>query len=113
MSTLEELWNGLADTEAEVWLGLDDCGSSSNPCSDGSEGTFTFSDGSVLTVKSGTFAGGDVVFNEYTDWKTGQPVADEAKRQKQDCVKLDKTLSYDDASCDKPKNYVCEKPTTA
>merc|ERR1712210_194074 len=92
---LNNLWTALGDEEANTWLGLDDCGSETSPCDDSADGTFTFSDGSSLAVASGSFDGQDVEWDGYADFKDGQPVADSAKRQKQDCIKVDKTLNWD------------------
>ena len=109
-TVLNTLWTNLGNDDADTWLGLDDCGSTTSPCDDSADGTFTFSDGTVLGITSGTFADQDVVWDSYDDFKDGQPVADEAKRQKQDCIKIDKTLNWDDSNCANTMTYACEKP---
>merc|ERR1711936_1295169 len=76
-TVLNTLWTNLGNDDADTWLGLDDCGSTTSPCD---------------------------------DFKDGQPVADEAKRQKQDCIKIDKTLNWDDSNCANTMTYACEKP---
>merc|ERR1712210_9361 len=107
---LNNLWTALGDDEADTWLGLDDCGSETSPCDDSADGTFTFSDGSSLAVSSGSFENEDVEWEGYDDFKDGQPVASSDKRQKQDCVKVDKTLNWEDANCANAMTYACEKP---
>jgi len=109
-TVLNTLWTALGDEDADTWLGLDDCGSETSPCDDAADGTFTFSDGSTLSVASGSFDDQDVVWDDYDDFKDGQPVALSDKRQKQDCVKIDKTLNWDDSNCANTMTYACEKP---
>jgi len=109
-TVLNTLWTALGDDDADTWLGLDDCGSTTSPCDDSADGTFTFSDGSNLAIASGSFDDQDVVWDGYDDFKAGQPVADSSKRQKQDCIKVDKTLNWDDSNCENTMTYACEKP---
>jgi hypothetical protein len=45
----------------------------------------------------------------WTAWKTGQPVADPAKRESQDCVKIDKTGTWDEGDCTKAFAFACQK----
>ena len=109
-TVLNNLWTALENEDADTWLGLDDCGSATIPCDDDADGTFTFSDGSTLSIASGSFDTEDVTWDGYDDFKDGQPVASSDKRQKQDCVKVDKTLNWDDANCANAMTYACEKP---
>jgi len=111
-NVLNNLWTALGDEEADTWIGLDDCGSATSPCDDSADGNFTFSDGSSLAVSSGSFDNQDVEWEGYNDFKEGQPVADFGKRQKQDCIKIDKTLNWDDVNCENTMTYACEKPST-
>merc|ERR1712130_716072 len=111
-NVLNNLWTALGDEEADTWIGLDDCGSATSPCDDSADGNFIFSDGSSLAVSSGSFDNQDVEWEGYHDFKDGQPVADSGKRQKQDCIKIDKTLNWDDVNCENTMTYACEKPST-
>ena len=109
-TVLNNLWTALENEDADTWLGLDDCGSATIPCDDDADGTFTFSDGSTLSIASGSFDTEDVTWDGYDDFKDGQPVANSAKRQKQDCIKVDKTGNWDDSNCENTMTYACEKP---
>merc|ERR1712158_57775 len=81
-TVLNTLWTNLGNDDADTWLGLDDCGSTTSPCDDAADGTFTFSDGSSLAVASGSFDSLNVEWDGYDDFKDGQPSDDSAKRQK-------------------------------
>merc|ERR1712098_77689 len=104
LNTLYDRLENNEQKDAETWIGLDDCGSaeSTNDCKDSADGIFTFSDNTKLTLSSGS---------SYENFKDWEPVADLVGRQKQDCVKFDNTLKWDDDNCEKPMTYACEKPT--
>ena len=64
-----------------------------NPLYSTTEGSYTFSDGTIFTLTGGTIGTSSATWSTgFTAWKDGQPKDDlgqtDSKQEKQDCVKV-------------------------